>query len=170
MNHCTVKKSLTLEEWNDSLKKEKWRKKTMKRTSTKRKEQKTVAWLQASRRKLFPSWKKKWMRQKKNVLHFLQKKVKKKKKKILSKVNNQCDCMETGGQRFVMKSLENAWHYKEEEWNGKQFLMDWRGTILKILHHLQATICTVSVCNFSPLNHGSRYYSLEDGKSRWQPL
>ena len=65
MNHCTVKKSLTLEEWNDSLKKEKWRKKTMKRTSTKRKEQKTVAWLQASRRKLFPSCKKKWMRQKK---------------------------------------------------------------------------------------------------------
>ena len=84
MNHCTVKKSLTLEEWNDSLKKEKWRKKTMKRTSTKRKEQKTVAWLQASRRKLFPSWKKKWMRQKKNVLHFWQKKVKKKKKKKFS--------------------------------------------------------------------------------------
>ena len=81
MNHCTVKKSLTLEEWNDSLKKEKWRKKTMKITSTKRKEQKTVAWLQASRRKLFPSWKKKWMRQKKNVLHFWQKKSKKKKKK-----------------------------------------------------------------------------------------
>ena len=84
MNHCTVKKSLTLEEWNDSLKKEKWRKKTMKRTSTKRKEQKTVAWLQASRRKLFPLWKKKWMRQKKNVLHFWQKKVKKKKKKKFS--------------------------------------------------------------------------------------
>ena len=84
MNHCTVKKSLTLEEWNDSLKKEKWRKKTMKRTSTKRKEQKIVAWLQASRRKLFPSWKKKWMR-KKNVLHFWQKKVKKKKKKFSQK-------------------------------------------------------------------------------------
>lgn len=32
----------------------------------------------------------------------------KKKKKILSKVNNQCDCMDTGGQRFVMKILENA--------------------------------------------------------------
>ena len=85
MNHCTVKKSLTLEEWNDSLKKEKWRKKTMKRTSTKRKEQKTVAWLQASRRKLFPLWKKKWTRQKKNVLHFWQKKVKKKKKKFSQK-------------------------------------------------------------------------------------
>ena len=106
---------------------------------------------------------------KKNVLHFWQKKVKKK-KKIISKVNNQCDCMDTGGQRFVMKILENAWHYKEEEWNGKQFLMDWRGTVLKILHHLQARICKVSVCNFSPLNHGSRYNSLEDGKSRWQPL
>ena len=139
----------------------------MKRTSTKRKEQKTVAWLQASRRKLFPLWKKKWMRQKKKFCNSDKKKKKKKKKKILSKVNNQCDCMETGGQRFVMKSLENAWHYKEEEWNGKQFLMDWRG---KILHHLQARICKVSVCNFSLVNHGSRYYSLEDGKSRWQPL
>ena len=94
---------------------------------------------------------------------------KKKKKKILSKVNNQCDCMDTGGQRFVMKILENAWHYKEEEWNGKQFLMDWRGTVLKILHHLQARICKVSVCNFSPLNHGSWYYSLEDGKSKDNP-
>ena len=84
MNHCTVKKSLTLEEWNDSLKKEKWRKKTMKRTSTKRKEQKTVAWLQASRRKLFPSWKKKWMRQKK-CFALLTKKSKKKKKKFSQK-------------------------------------------------------------------------------------
>ena len=81
MNHCTVKKSLTLEEWNDSLKKEKWRKKTMKRTSTKRKEQKTVAWLQASRRKLFPLWKKKWTRQKKKCFALLTKKSKKKKKK-----------------------------------------------------------------------------------------
>ena len=80
MNHCTVKKSLTLEEWNDSLKKEKWRKKTMKRTSTKRKEQKTVAWLQASRRKLFPSWKKsEW--DKKKCFALLTKKSKKKKKK-----------------------------------------------------------------------------------------
>ena len=83
MNHCTVKKSLTLEEWNDSLKKEKWRKKTMKRTSTKRKEQKTVAWLQASRRKLFPLWKKKWMRQKKKCFALLTKKSKKKKKNSL---------------------------------------------------------------------------------------
>ena len=84
MNHCTVKKSLTLEEWNDSLKKEKWRKKTMKRTSTKRKEQKTVAWLQASRRKLFPSWKKKWMRQKKCFALLTKKSKKKKKKKKFS--------------------------------------------------------------------------------------
>ena len=84
MNHCTVKKSLTLEEWNDSLKKEKWRKNTMKRTSTKWKEQKTVAWLQASRRKLFPLWKKKWMRQKKCFALLTKKSKKKKKKKKLS--------------------------------------------------------------------------------------
>ena len=45
---------------------------------------------------------------KKKCFALLTKKSKKKKKKILSKVNNQCDGMETGGQRFVMKSLENA--------------------------------------------------------------
>ena len=84
MNHCTVKKSLTLEEWNDSLKKEKWWKKTMKRTSTKRKEQKTVAWLQASRRKLFPLWKKKVNETKKKCFALLTKKSKKKKKKKFS--------------------------------------------------------------------------------------
>ena len=33
--------------------------------------------------------------------------------------------METGGQRFVMKNLENAWYYKEDEWNGMENSFLW---------------------------------------------
>ena len=75
MNHCTVKKSLTLEEWNDSLKKEKW-----KELLQREKNKKQLLDFKLLEENYFPCGKKsEW--DKKKCFALLTKKSKKKKKK-----------------------------------------------------------------------------------------